>query len=111
MSEVARLMAVSERTVRRLIDRGEIAAERIGATLAVIPSALPEPLAASVEAGNAEPLLTIHDAARMLECSPMLVRRLTSQGKLREIWIGSAPRWSPNEVADFLRSAEEKLPF
>lgn len=98
LSEAARLMAVSTRTVRRLVDRGDLKAFGIVATLALSPEALPEPLRRSLERGRDDPLLTLHDAAARLGFSPGRVRELTASGLLQATTIGHSQRWSAMEV-------------
>lgn len=98
LGEAARLMAVSPRTVRRLVDRGDLKAFRIGATLALPPEALPEPLRRSLERGRDDPLLTLHDAAARLGFAPDRVRELTASGVLHVSRVGHSQRWSPLEI-------------
>lgn len=90
ISEVARLLAVSTRTVRRLIDTGELDAVRVGPMLLVPADALP--------AGSEQPLLTLNDVAAALGCAPRRVRQLTADGVLTVISVGRSPRWSAAEV-------------
>jgi excisionase family DNA binding protein len=105
LSEAARLMAVSPRTVRRLVDRGDLRAFRIGATLALPPEALPEPLQRSLERGRDEPLLTLHDAAARLGFPPIRVRELTALGILSASVVGRSQRWSPLEIEALVPAA------
>lgn len=101
LPEAARLFAVSTRTVRRLIDQGELATLRIGPTLVIPSNSLPEPLR---DPGGQEPLLTLHDAAERLGVAPRQVRELTDAGQLRPTLVGRSLRWMPDEV-EALRAA------
>ncbi len=98
LGEAARLLAVSPRTIRRLIDTGELSAVRIGPTLAVPVDALPTPLRRCFDAGQPQALLTLHEAAARLGCSPRDVRERTASGLLRSVLIGGSSRWSPIEI-------------
>ena len=99
VAEVAHRFAVSPRTVRRLIDAGELEAVRIGATLVVPLKALPAGLG-HLNAGEL-PLMTITDVAAALGCSPRMVRRLTTDGQLTAVHIGRSTRWSAAEISAF----------
>lgn len=107
ISEAARLMAVSPRTVRRLIDRGELAALRIGSALTLRPAALPEPLRGALACGREDRLLTLHDAATRLGCAPVRIRELTEGGTLRSVRVGGSTRWPLSEV-DALPNAGDR---
>ena len=99
VAEVAHRLAVSPRTVRRLIDAGELDAVRIGATLLVPSEALPAGLG-HPDAGDM-PLMTITDVAAALGCSPRMVRQLTADGQLTAVRIGRSPRWNATGIAAF----------
>lgn len=103
LNEAARLFALSSRTVRRLVENGDLTAIRIGSTLALPPEALPDTLRGSIGNAPAEPLLTRHEVAARLRCSPRTVRDLTASGELRSIRIGGSVRWAPGDV-DGLRA-------
>lgn len=92
--EFARLLAVSPRTVRRMIDRGHLPPIRVGAILTLSPRSLPEPLRREFRCGSAIPLLRLHDVAQRLGCSPDQVRNLAEDGSLAPIQVGSSQRWS-----------------
>lgn len=98
LAEAARLLAVSSRTVRRLVERGDLVAIRIGATLTLLPEALPGYAHRNADAQALRPLLTIHDVARRLGRSPRQVRGLSAEGLLHPIAVGSSMRWSVEEV-------------
>jgi excisionase family DNA binding protein len=98
IDETARLLAVSPRTVRRLVERGELRTIRIGPTLAVHPDALPPALRHRVGAGQPRALLTLHEAAERLGCAPREVRERTASGELSSVLVGRSPRWSPAEI-------------
>lgn len=90
LQDAARLLKVSSRTMRRLVDRGQLVPVRVGVTLAFRPCDLP--------GGGTAPLLTVHDAAARLGCSPRMIRALAARGELRPIEVGGTTRWSPAEV-------------
>jgi len=100
------LMAVSPRTIRRLVDDGALRAIRVGSTLAVTPDALPSPLSDWSDGEKQVPLLTLHDVAEILHCSPRRVRDLTATRVFKGIRIGGSERWSPKEV-DALAEGKE----
>ncbi len=98
LNEVARLLAVSPRTVSRLIDRGDLNAVRIGSTLAVTFDGMPSHLRRCFDVDCPRALLTLHEAAAALGCSPDDVRARTAAGDLSSVRVGRSPRWSPIEV-------------
>lgn len=99
LSEAARLLAVSARTISRLIDKGDLRAVRIGATLAVPFDGMSIDLQRCFDFDCPEPLLTLHDAAAELDCSPDEVRARTLAGELTSVRVGRSLRWSSFEVA------------
>ncbi len=103
LSEAARLLAVSPRTVRRLIEDGKLTAVRIGPTLVLPADALPMPLNSSGDGADNQPLLTLHEVAARLCCSPREVRNLSERGTLKPVSIGRSQRWLPDEVEGFVR--------
>lgn len=98
IDEVAHFLAVSPRTVRRLIDDGALPPVRIGATLALEPSALPTPLAEAIRRTPRMPLLRLHQVAERLCCSPNRVRKLVRDGTLPPITVGRSQRWAEDAV-------------
>jgi len=47
-----------------------------------------------VQASAGKPMLTVHDVARMLNCSARTVYRLTDSGKMpRPVKLGALVRW------------------
>lgn len=98
IDDFARLLAVSPRTVRRMIDRGDLPTTRIGATLTLSPVSLPEPLCGEFQRGSASPLLSLHEVADRLGCSPNRVRELTAEGSLHPIRVGGSRRWSLSDI-------------
>lgn len=95
--EVARTLQISSRTVRRLVDRGELTPIRVAGSLAFRRSELPGADEQEVE-GRPEPLLTIHEAAALLGCPPRTIRALATCGALRTIAFGGTKRWSRANV-------------
>lgn len=98
LSAAARLLAVSQRTVRRLVDRGDLPATRLGSQLVIRRESLPGPLSVPARGDDLEPLLTLHDAASRLGCAPRRIRQLTSEGKLRTYRVGGSTRWAADDV-------------
>lgn len=94
----AYLLAVSSRTVSRLIDRGDLSAIRIGTALAIASESLPDLLFHDLEGGCPRPLLTLHDVAGRLACAPEDVRERTAYGEFETVQIGRSTRWSPAAV-------------
>jgi excisionase family DNA binding protein len=50
-----------------------------------------------------EPLLTVTEAAEILNTSPKTVRRRVAEGELRAIKIGGVLRIDPVDLEDFIR--------
>lgn len=94
LAQSARLLAISERTLRRLIDAGKLPSVRIGPTLALTI----ETLAELGVAPFGPPLIDIHDAAALLGVSPREVRAATTAGQIPARAIGHSLRWSPTEL-------------
>ena len=88
LAEAARLLSVSERTVRRLVDRGELRSHRIGSALTVRLDSLP----------GEGPLLSLHEAAECLACSPNELRGLLREGLLTALPVGSLQRFALGEL-------------
>jgi excisionase family DNA binding protein len=98
LNDLARLLAVSPRTVRRMVDNGDFRAIRFGSTLAVPAESLPASLRRAHEEADDRPLLTVHDVAAWLGCSPRKVRALSADGVLHPISIGRSTRWRPSDI-------------
>ncbi|MCP1169384.1 helix-turn-helix domain-containing protein [Limimaricola litoreus] len=107
LGEVARLLAVSTRTINRLIDKGDLSAVRIGSALAVPFDGMPVDLQRCFDFAKPQALLTLHEVAAELGCSPDDVRAKTATGKLASVRIGRSLRWSPIEIK---RNAEGGKP-
>jgi excisionase family DNA binding protein len=98
IQETANFLQLSERTVRRLIERGNLKPLRIGPTLVVeVSDILPERTSAS-RCPYGEPLMTVHDVADRLNCAPADVRRLSETGRLPDLVFGGSRRWLPEDV-------------
>ncbi|MCZ4262866.1 helix-turn-helix domain-containing protein [Limimaricola sp. G21655-S1] len=98
LSEVARLLAVSPRTISRLIDKGGLNAIRIGSTLAIPFDGMSADLQRCFDVNNPQALLTVHEVALELGCSPADVRTRTATGELASVRVGGSLRWSPVEI-------------
>ena len=98
LSEVARLLAVSTRTISRLIDKGDLSAVRIGSALAVPFDGMPVDLQRCFDFARPQALMTLHEVAAELGCSPDDVRAKTATGKLKPVRVGRSLRWSPIEI-------------
>lgn len=102
--EVARFLAISPRSVRRLVDRGALRPTRIGGFTAfrwadVLRCA---GVAADLTARDTPaPLLTPHQAAERLGCAPEIVRAAIARGDLPPVRIGSLLRLRIDDVARF----------
>ena len=103
LNEAARLFAVSPRTVSRLVDKGELSAIRIGSVLAVPFDGLPAALRHCFDATHPQALLTLHEVAARLECSPDDVRARTAGGRLRSVYVGRSQRWAATEIEQSAR--------
>lgn len=106
LAEAARLLAVSPRTVTRLIDRGELTAIRIGSALAVPFEGLPAALRRCFDADKPRALLTLHEVAARLGCAPDDVRARSASGDFNSVRVGRSLRWSPAEIERIARSEE-----
>lgn len=98
LNEAALLLAVSPRTVSRLIDKGDLTAVRIGSTLTVAFDGMPAELQRCFDVENPQALLTLHEVALALRCSPDDVRVRTATGELTSVRIGRSLRWAPIEI-------------
>jgi|GEM_PF-3072185 predicted DNA-binding transcriptional regulator AlpA len=101
IDDFARLISVSPRTVRRLIDSGDLLPTRIGATWALSLKALAEPLRSALHQGSAVPLLRLYEVAERLNCSPDDVRKLARDGFLQPVQIGGSQRWTQAAVETY----------
>lgn len=98
IAEAARLLAVSPRTVTRLVDKGDLSAIRIGATLALPVGELPALLQMCFDGDRPQALLTLHEVAARLGCAPDDVRARTARGELKSLRVGRSVRWLPLEL-------------
>lgn len=103
VDDAARFLAVSPRTVRRLIDRGEFGAVRIRATLAIPIEGMPVALRRCFEADPSQRLSPLHDAAARLGCSPDELRARTADGEFQPVRVGRSLRWPRAENEGSLR--------
>ena len=101
LSEAARLLAVSSRTVRRLVDQGHFTPVKVGFMLAIRVCDLPQAKGGQSKRDDVRPLMTVHDVAAQLTCSPSAVRELSARGDLRALDVGGSKRWSADEVEAF----------
>ena len=97
LAEAARMLAVSTRTLRRRIARGDLRACRFVATTVIARAELHAAfgIPASTSTG---PLLNIHEVSARLDCAPDVVRELSAAGELRMLEIGASKRWHPDDV-------------
>lgn len=101
LDEAAQFLAVSSRTVRRLIDAGAMPCLRVGSALVVPVESLPG-LGCGADASlDMRPLLRLHEAAARLECSPRALRDLTRSGALNSVFVGCSERWVPADIDAF----------
>ena len=54
-----------------------------------------------------EPLLTVHDVARLLKVSEKTVRRLVASGKLHCVRVGSVLRFLPADLFRYVEAGRE----
>mgnify|MGYP006271401905 FL=1 len=98
IQETANFLQLSERTVRRLIERGDLKPVRIGPTLVVRTSDLLPAKDRTPPREHARPLMTVHEVADRLNCAPADVRRLSQAGRLPTLVFGGSRRWLPDAV-------------
>lgn len=103
LDEAAHFLAVSPRTVRRLIDSGALPCLRVGSALAVPIEGLPGLRCAADANPDMRPLLRLDEASACLGCSPRMVRDLTRSGELNSVFVGSSERWVPADIDAFGR--------
>ena len=73
-------------------------AVRIGGTLAVPFDGFSADLKRCFDVEFPQALLTLHEVAAELGCSPDDVRARTATGELRPVRVGRSLRWSPVEI-------------
>jgi excisionase family DNA binding protein len=103
LDEAAHFLAVSSRTVRRLIDAGALPSLRVGSALAVPVESLPGLHGATDANPDMRPLLRIEEASARLGCSPCAVRDLTRSGELNSVFVGCSERWVCADIDAFAR--------
>jgi len=111
--EVARFLAISSRSVRRLVDRGALRPTRIGGFTAfrwpdVLRCAGIEPDVTTRD--TLTPLVTPQQAAERLGCAPEIVRAAIARGDLPPVRIGSLVRLRFDDVVRFNTTAGPHAP-
>jgi len=95
VEEAARVLGISSRTVRRLVDRGTLRAARVGGITVILRADLGRAVGLNADApDNAlTPLLAPLEAAERLSCSPADLRRLVENGRLTPVRLGKLHRY------------------
>jgi excisionase family DNA binding protein len=103
LDEAAHFLAVSSRTVRRLIDSGALPCLRVGSALAVPAESLPGLRGVADADPDMRPLLRLDEASARLGCPPRALRDLTRSGALKSVHVGCSERWVPADIDAFAR--------
>ena len=101
LNETADLLRVSERTIRRMIDVGEIRSVRFGPVLAVHDQVIARFTGKDEPEGRLSALLTLTEVADRLDCTPADVRAYTMSGRLAHVPVGGSVRWRASDVERF----------
>ncbi|SFQ13122.1 helix-turn-helix domain-containing protein [Tranquillimonas alkanivorans] len=114
LQEVARFLAVSPRTVRRLVERGLLVRRDVGPHPAFRWNDLLRSLGleqVDVPQGPQHPLQPIGRAAERIGCPPEALRQTSTRGWPRMVRVGGSVRWLPAEI-DLLSYADQaREPF
>ena len=101
VQEAARLLRISSRTVRRLVDRGVLHATQVGGVTVLLRSEFRQAVGLDADASSdaLTPLLAPLEAAERLGCSPQELRRLVGNGRLAPVRLGTLYRYRADALA------------
>lgn len=99
-ADVAAWLGISTRTLRRLVEKGQIPQVVVGGTPIFRWRDVGAALGIDGRAGaTSAPLMTRHEFAERLSVPPAEVRRLTEAGVFRQVAVGHSARWLAQDVA------------
>ena len=98
-SGIASFLGISTRSVRRLVERGQLRPTRVGPHAVYLWEDVLACAGRSSTPGEDPPrLLDRLEVADLLGCAPLRVRELTATGVLKAARIGAVQRWWKDEV-------------
>lgn len=105
VTEAARILGISARTVRRLVDRGALKAARVGGITVILRSELRRAtgLDTAQPFERLTPLLAPLEAAARLGCSPAQLRHLVEAGQLPPVRLGRLQRFRCEQIAGIIK--------
>lgn len=101
----ARHLAVSTRTIRRLIDTGELQAEQVGQAILIPLDELPTPPPG--KRCEEWPMLRLHEVSQLLNDPPARVRALAKSGILPPVRVGGSNRWFRSDVLTYRDAGDD----
>ncbi|HBZ43054.1 MAG TPA: hypothetical protein DEO85_03160 [Maritimibacter sp.] len=105
VAEAARILAVSTRTVRRLIDSGDLRVEQVDKAILILLDELPTPPPGK---GCEEwPMLRLHEVSQLLNDPPARVRALAKSGMLPPVRVGGSNRWFRSDVLAYRDAGDD----